>query len=196
LESSGQDSSRDAKRRYGSANVDERMEDPVAVRKITGKVAGIIYPKHIRVGRAGNIVFCEGSARQEICVFVAIAAEVVTADCAWVIDASSVGKTEGIVRFDDRVAKATIAEPDKTAREKARVEVTANDVTSVVNLLRDGRITGPGIIKSGDHFNRARVRCLLSERPHQWEHEQNCQNAVKYVFWFHDAYLPPLLIAH
>src|SRR5262249_32119 len=161
------------------------MEDPVAVRKITGKVAGIIYPKHIRVGRAGNIVFCEGSARQEICVFVAIAAEVVTADCAWVIDASSVGKTEGIVRFDDRRAKATISEPDKTAREKARMKVTANDVASVVNLLRDGRISGPGVIKSRYHFNRARVRCLLSERPHQWEHEQNCQNAVKYLFLFH-----------
>jgi hypothetical protein len=29
---------------------------------------------------------------------------------------------------------------------------------------------------------------LLSERPHQWEHEQNCQNADKYLFWFHDAY--------
>jgi hypothetical protein len=29
---------------------------------------------------------------------------------------------------------------------------------------------------------------LLSERPHQWEHEQNCQNAVKYLFWFHDAH--------
>jgi hypothetical protein len=30
---------------------------------------------------------------------------------------------------------------------------------------------------------------LLSERPHQWEHEQNCQNADKYLFWFHDAFL-------
>jgi hypothetical protein len=29
---------------------------------------------------------------------------------------------------------------------------------------------------------------LLSERPHQWEHEQNCQNADKYLFWFHDAF--------
>jgi hypothetical protein len=28
---------------------------------------------------------------------------------------------------------------------------------------------------------------LLSERPHQWEHEQNCQNADKYLFWFHNA---------
>jgi hypothetical protein len=28
---------------------------------------------------------------------------------------------------------------------------------------------------------------LLSE-PHQWEHEQNCQNAHKYLFWFHDVY--------
>jgi hypothetical protein len=28
---------------------------------------------------------------------------------------------------------------------------------------------------------------LLSE-PHQWEHEQNCQNADKYLFWFHDVY--------
>src|SRR5262249_23616112 len=109
------------------------MEDPVAVRKITGKVAGFIYPKHIRVGRAGNIVFCEGSARQEICVFVAIAAEVVTADCAWVIDASSVGKTEGIVRFDDRVAKATIAEPDKTARAKPPPEVPTHIFTPTLN---------------------------------------------------------------
>jgi len=33
---------------------------------------------------------------------------------------------------------------------------------------------------------------LLSERPHQWEHEQNCQNADKYLFWFHDCLLPQL----
>jgi len=29
---------------------------------------------------------------------------------------------------------------------------------------------------------------LLSERPHQWEHEQNRQNADKYLFWFHNVY--------
>ena len=98
------------------------------------------------------------------------------------------GKTHGIVRFDDRRAKATIAEPDKTALHPERVDENANDVASFVNLLRLGRISGPGIIKSRDHFDRARVPCLLSERLHQWEHEENCQNAVKYLFWFHDAY--------
>ena len=34
---------------------------------------------------------------------------------------------------------------------------------------------------------------MLSERPHQWEHEQNWQNADKYLFWFHDAFLRDLL---
>ena len=117
----------------------------------------------------------------------AIAGGVVTDYCAWVINASSFGKTHGIVRVDDRRAKATIAEPDKRSRHPVRQE-NANDVASFVNLLRLGQISGSGIIKSRDHFDRARVRCLLSERPHQWEHEQNCQNAVKYLFWFHDAY--------
>src|SRR5207253_5641679 len=133
---------------------EERLEDPAAVIKRAGKVAGIVYPKHSSVDRAGNIVFCEGAARQKKPVTVAIAADVVTADCAWVIDASSFGKTHGIVRVDDRRAKATIAEPDKSARHPERVDENANDVASFVNLLRQGRISGPGIIKSRDHFNR------------------------------------------
>jgi hypothetical protein len=29
---------------------------------------------------------------------------------------------------------------------------------------------------------------LLSERPHEWEHAQDCQNADEYLFCFHDAY--------
>ena len=29
------------------------------------KIAGIVYRKHIGFDRAGNIVFCEGAARQE-----------------------------------------------------------------------------------------------------------------------------------
>ena len=41
---------------------------------------------------------------------ITIAGGVVTADCAWVIDASSFGKTNGIVRVNDRSAEATIAE--------------------------------------------------------------------------------------
>ena len=36
------------------------------------------------------------------------------------------------------VAKATIAEPDKTARHQVRIEENANDVASFVNLLRRG----------------------------------------------------------
>src|SRR5262249_14484830 len=125
--------------------------------------------------------------RQEKPVTVAIAGGVVTDYCAWVIDASCFGKTHGIVRIDDRVTKTTIAEPDKTGRHSARIDELANDVASFVNLLRQGRISGPGIIKSRDHFNRARVPCLLSKRPHHWEHEQNCQNADKYLFWFHNV---------
>ena len=81
----------------------------VVVRKRAGKVAGIVYPKHSGEDRAGNIVSCEGSARQEKPVKVTIAGGVVTADCAWVIDSSSFGKTHGIVRVNDRRAKATIA---------------------------------------------------------------------------------------
>src|SRR5580704_9351279 len=80
-------SCRDAKRRYGSANADERLADHVVVRKRAGKVAGIIYPKHIGAECAGNIVFCEGAARQEKPVIVAIGGSVVTADCALVINA-------------------------------------------------------------------------------------------------------------
>jgi len=41
-------------------------------------------------------------------VKVAIAADVVTADCVGVIDASSFGKIPGIVRFDDRRAKVPL----------------------------------------------------------------------------------------
>ena len=58
---------------------DERLEDHVVVRKPAGKVAGIVYPKHIGGQRAGNIVPCEGAARQEKPVLVAIAGGVVTA---------------------------------------------------------------------------------------------------------------------
>ena len=123
--------------------------------KRAGKVGGIVYPKHSGEDRAGNIVFCEGAARQEKPVKVTIAGGVVTDDCAWVIDASSFGKTHGIVRVNDRRAKATIAEPDKTARHSVRIDERANDVASFVNLLRQGLISGPGIIKSRDHFDRA-----------------------------------------
>ena len=84
--------------------------------KRAGKVAGIVYRKHSGEDRAGNIESCEGAARQEKPVKVTIAGAVVTDYCASVIDASSFGKTHGIVRVDDRRAKATIAEPDKTAR--------------------------------------------------------------------------------
>ena len=84
--------------------------------KRAGKVAGIVYRKHSGEGRAGNIESCEGATRQEKPVKVAIAGAVVTDYCASVIDASSFGKTHGIVRVNDRRAKATIAEPDKTAR--------------------------------------------------------------------------------
>src|SRR4029077_1799454 len=110
-------------------------------RKIAGKVGGIIYPEHIGAERAGNIVFCEGAARQEKPVTVGIAGAVVTADCARVIDASSLGKTHGIVRVDDRRAKATIAESDKTARHSARIDESANDIASFVHLLRLGYIS-------------------------------------------------------
>src|SRR5439155_14048293 len=119
----GRASSRDAKRRYVSAKADESLEDPVAVRKPADKVGDIIYPKHNGAKRAGSIVFCEGAARQEKPVIVAIACQVVTADRAFVIDASSLGKIAGIVRFDDRRAKVTIAEPDKTALHPERIHV-------------------------------------------------------------------------
>src|SRR6476620_10273272 len=103
--SEGRDSSRDAKRRYGSANADERLLGHVVVRKRAGKVAGLVYTKHSGEDRAGDIVFCEGAARQEKPMKVTIAGGVVTADCAWVIDASSFGKTHGIVRVNDRGTK-------------------------------------------------------------------------------------------
>src|SRR5260370_26065121 len=105
-----------------SAHAGERWEERIVVRKPAGKVGGIVYPKHNGAERAGNIVFCEGAARQEKPVTVAIAAGVVTADCAWAIDASSFGKTHGVIRVDDRRAKATIAEPDKTARHSVRID--------------------------------------------------------------------------
>ena len=73
LVSKGRESSRDAKRRYGSAKADVPLGDPAAVIKVAGKVAGIVYPKHIGADRAGNIVFCEGAARQEKPVSVPIA---------------------------------------------------------------------------------------------------------------------------
>src|SRR5262249_42674 len=109
----------------------------------------------------------------------------------WVIDAASFGKTDGIVRVDDRRAKATIAEPDKTAHHSGGIDEFANDVASFVNLLREGRISGPGVIKSRNHFNRTRRRCLLRERPYERGQEENWQKADKYLFWFHDCLLPP-----
>jgi hypothetical protein len=30
---------------------------------------------------------------------------------------------------------------------------------------------------------------LLGERPYQWEHAKNCQNADKNLFWFHDVFV-------
>src|SRR6478672_4931763 len=122
LVSKGRDSSRDAKRRYGSANAEPRLEDPAAVIKIAGKVAGIVYTKQSGLERAGKIKVCEGAARQDKPVKVTIAADVVTVDCARVIDAPSFGKTHGIVRVDDRRTKATIAEPDERSRHPARHE--------------------------------------------------------------------------
>jgi hypothetical protein len=65
-----------------------------------------------------------------------IADDVVTGHCAGVINAAAFGKTHGIVRVDDRVAKAPVAEPDKTTRHSARIDELANDVASFVNLLR------------------------------------------------------------
>src|SRR5215475_6724575 len=64
LVSKGRESSRDAIRRYGSATVDERLEDAVAGIKRAGKVPGLVYPKQVGLERAGKIVFCEGAARQ------------------------------------------------------------------------------------------------------------------------------------
>src|SRR5262245_25968257 len=59
-------STRDAKRRYSSAPVNESLEDPAAVRiKRAGKVAGIIETKQIGLDRAGNIVFRNGAPGQE-----------------------------------------------------------------------------------------------------------------------------------
>ena len=60
-----------------------------------------------------------------------------------------------VVRVNDRRAKGTVAEPDKAARRhRARVDVPANNVVSVVDLLRVGKISSPRIIKSCDHFDR------------------------------------------
>ena len=78
LVSQGRGSVRDAKRRYGSATVDESLEDPVARIKRASKIAGIVYPKEISLERPGNIVFCEGAPRQEERVNGAIADDVVT----------------------------------------------------------------------------------------------------------------------
>src|SRR5262245_47858000 len=65
LVSKGPESTRDAIRRYGSATVDERLEDPTAVGiKRAGKVPGLVYPKQVGLHGAGDIVFCEGAARQ------------------------------------------------------------------------------------------------------------------------------------
>ena len=72
---------------------------------------------------------------------VAIAADVVTDYRAWVIDSSPFSKTHGIVRIDDRVAKATIAEPDKTGRHSARIDELANDVA--LSLIFCGRVEFP-----------------------------------------------------
>jgi hypothetical protein len=34
---------------------------------------------------------------------------------------------------------------------------------------------------------------LQSETTHQWEQEQNCQNADKSLFWFHGVYFAEAL---
>src|SRR4030095_1267759 len=115
--------------------------------------------------------FCEGAARQEKRVNGTVGDGVVTGDSACVIDAPAFGKTDGIVRVNDGIAKATIAEPDKTAHYPSRINELANDVASFINLLGQGVISVPGIIKSRDHFDRARGRCPLTERCHQWQHE-------------------------
>src|SRR5207249_7321765 len=121
LVSAGRGSTRDNKRRYGSAPVHDRLQEPVTGMKRAGKVAGIVYPEEISLERAGKIVFCEGGTRQEKRVNGTVGDDIVTGYCAGVIDASSFGKTHGIVRVDDGIAKGTIAEPDKTARHSSRI---------------------------------------------------------------------------
>src|SRR5206468_31705 len=81
-----------------------------------------------------------------------------------VIDASAFSIIAGIVRVNDRRAKVTISEPDKTATHKARIVVNASDVARVIDLLREGRISGSRIIKSRDDSDRDSLRCLLSKR--------------------------------
>ena len=78
----------------------------------------------------GNIVFREGRAPQEKRVKGAIAGCVVTDYFTEVINAPSFGKTHGIVRVDDRLAKTTIDEPGKTARYSGRITFNPNDVGS------------------------------------------------------------------
>ena len=117
------------------------MENHVVVRKRAGKVAGIVYPKHKGAERAGGILFCEGAARQEKPVGVAIAGDVVADYRAWVIDASSFGKTHVIVRVDYRSAKATIAEPEKP--RTTPLESMNSPTMSPLSLIFWGKVLFP-----------------------------------------------------
>ena len=92
---------------------------PLPSVKPAGKVAGIVYLSRSVWTAPGTTYSVKVPPDRKNECMVAIAGDVVTADCAGVIDASSFGKTDGIVRVDDRRAKATIAEPDKTARHPA-----------------------------------------------------------------------------
>ena len=140
--SKGRGSCRDAKGRYGSVTVDETLEDSAAVRiKSAGKVPEFVYPKQIGLDRARNIVFCEGRAPQEKRVKGAIAGCVVTDYFTEVINAPSFGKTHGIVRVDDRLAKATIDEPGKTARYSA--ESMNSPTMSPISLIFCGKVEFP-----------------------------------------------------
>src|SRR5262249_1939838 len=103
----------------------------------------------------GDIESCEGAARQEKPVKVAIGGGGITDCCARAIDASSFGKTYGIVKAGDRIAITTIFEPDKTSSHPARIDENATEVTSFANVLRQGVMSDAGIIKGRDHFNRA-----------------------------------------
>ena len=102
---------------------------------------------------------------------VAIAADVVTATVRELLmPRPSVKPT---VSLGSTIGALKLPSLNRTKPRDTPLESMKTPTMSPLSLIfcGEGQISGPGIIKSRDHFDRARVRCLLSERPHQWEHE-------------------------
>ena len=145
---------RHSKRCYGPGETDKGLRRPVAADKVAGKIAGIINSQDGRRRSVEDVELSERIARQEVTVVGAIGLQVVTADRERVIDASPLGGISRVVRLDNRRAEIAVAGSKESSCDSGRVDISADDVAVVINLLGPSQIPGPGVIECPNYFNR------------------------------------------